>query len=83
MPQRTPAPYGPLDPHMVHRCHICSVAHGGQGISDKAGTCETCGLRLSDCAGHFGVMQLELPVFHVGFFKATLTVLQRICKARH
>jgi DNA-directed RNA polymerase beta' subunit len=26
--------------------------------------CATCGLGLKDCAGHFGVVKLPLPVFH-------------------
>jgi DNA-directed RNA polymerase III subunit RPC1 len=30
--------------------------------------------------GHFGFIDLELPVFHVGYFKAVLTILQSICK---
>lgn len=35
---------------------------------------------MSDCAGHFGYIQLELPVFHGGYFRHTLTILQCICK---
>ena len=34
------------------------------------------------CEGHFGHIELELPVFHIGYFKATVTILQRICKVR-
>ena len=30
--------------------------------------------------GHFGYISLELPVFHIGFFKAIMECLQRICK---
>lgn len=36
--------------------------------------------RMSDCAGHFGYIQLELPVFHIGYMKHTLNILQSICK---
>ena len=36
--------------------------------------------KLAECAGHFGYIQLELPCFHVGYFKHTLTILQCICK---
>ena len=36
--------------------------------------------KLSDCAGHFGFIQLELPVFHVGYFRHTIVILQCICK---
>lgn len=43
--------------------------------------CETCGGKLTDCAGHFGDIKLALPVYHIGFFKAALTVLQDICKS--
>jgi DNA-directed RNA polymerase III subunit RPC1 len=66
MPERTPHPDGVLDRRL--------------GISSKVAACETCGLKLADCAGHFGYVALELPVFHIGYFKATLQVLQCICK---
>jgi DNA-directed RNA polymerase III subunit RPC1 len=36
--------------------------------------------KLTDCAGHFGYIQLELPVFHAGYFRHTLTILQCVCK---
>ena len=51
------------------------------GVSDKVSECQTCGKRLADCTGHFGYIKLELPVFHIGFFKAILDILQCICKS--
>lgn len=63
----TPMPYGCLDRRL--------------GISDKTSICETCTQRLSDCVGHFGHIPLALPVFHIGYFKAILTILQCICKS--
>jgi len=42
--------------------------------------CKTCGHELSQCAGHFGYLKLALPVFHIGYFKATLDILHNICK---
>ncbi|RYE83105.1 MAG: hypothetical protein EOO65_04475, partial [Methanosarcinales archaeon] len=30
--------------------------------------------------GHFGYIKLELPVFHIGFLRATIELLQCICK---
>ncbi|KAJ3332219.1 hypothetical protein HDU76_000926 [Blyttiomyces sp. JEL0837] len=36
--------------------------------------------RRLDCVGHFGVVRLTLPVFHIGYFKLMITVLQNICK---
>ena len=50
-------------------------------MSSKDATCTTCGKGLLDCVGHFGYVDLELPVFHVGYFKAIITVLQSICKS--
>lgn len=31
---------------------------------------------LADCTGHFGYIRLELPVFHIGYFKNTVQILQ-------
>jgi DNA-directed RNA polymerase beta' subunit len=66
MPDRRAAAHGCMDPRL--------------GISDKMSHCKTCHKKLTDCAGHFGYIQLELPVFHAGYFKHTLTLLQCICK---
>ncbi len=51
------------------------------GALTKQHTCETCGRKQDLCPGHFGYVRLCLPVFHAGFFKATLQILQMICKA--
>jgi DNA-directed RNA polymerase III subunit RPC1 len=66
MPSRTPAAGGCLDPRL--------------GVSDKVSTCATCKLKLVDCAGHFGYIRLALPVFHIGFLRHTVQLLQCICK---
>lgn len=66
MPSRTPAPGGCLDPRL--------------GVSDKLSTCSTCKRKLVDCAGHFGYIRLALPVFHIGYLRHTLHILQCICK---
>ncbi|KAL9592773.1 MAG: hypothetical protein Q9179_006388, partial [Wetmoreana sp. 5 TL-2023] len=63
---RAPRVNGPLDPRM--------------GISSKHGECKTCGESLQHCNGHFGVIKLVLPAFHIGYFKMTMAVLQCICK---
>uniref|UniRef100_A0A3Q2QKV0 DNA-directed RNA polymerase subunit n=1 Tax=Fundulus heteroclitus TaxID=8078 RepID=A0A3Q2QKV0_FUNHE len=64
--KRTPLPYGVLDHRM--------------GTSQKDRPCQTCGKNLADCLGHYGYLDLELPCFHVGYFKATIGILQMICK---
>ena len=35
---------------------------------------------MIDCVGHFGHIDLEVPVFHIGFFRLTIKLLQCICK---
>lgn len=50
------------------------------GVSQKGTLCETCKQDLVACVGHFGYLDLALPVFHVGHFRATITILQSICK---
>ena len=64
---RDPVPFGVLDFRL--------------GVSDKKNSCQTCNQKLVDCTGHFGHIVLELPVFHIGFYKAILSVLQSICKS--
>ena len=66
MPERTPTAGGVLDPRL--------------GVSDKKGICSTCGGKLTDCMGHFGYIRLVLPVFHIGYFKNIISILQCICK---
>ncbi|KAK3261073.1 hypothetical protein CYMTET_30006, partial [Cymbomonas tetramitiformis] len=65
-PQRLPAPNGVLDLRL--------------GTSDKKGECSTCKAKMIDCAGHYGYVKLELPVFHIGYFKHIIGVLQCVCK---
>ncbi|XP_040568151.1 DNA-directed RNA polymerase III subunit RPC1 [Lepeophtheirus salmonis] len=64
---RTPVSYGVLDYRM--------------GTSQQDKNCTTCGKGLPDCIGHFGYIDLELPVYHVGFFRSIIQVLQSICKS--
>ncbi|KAF9083486.1 hypothetical protein BGX23_011391 [Mortierella sp. AD031] len=63
---RQPVKYGMLDLRL--------------GTSDKVATCETCGLKQQDCIGHFAHIRLCLPVFHIGYFRAAIVILQNICK---
>lgn len=51
-----------------------------QGTSVKKDTCDTCGLSQIDCVGHFGYVKLVLPVFHAGYFRHIINILQDICK---
>lgn len=50
------------------------------GAINKRDECETCHRNMQDCIGHCAFIRLRLPVFHAGFFKATVQFLQMICK---
>ncbi|CAF1214927.1 unnamed protein product [Adineta steineri] len=63
---RTAAPFGVLDPKLG----VC----GGKRL------CETCHQDVTKCLGHYGYIDLQLPVFHIGFFRSITVVLQTICK---
>ncbi|KAK9796706.1 hypothetical protein WJX73_006743 [Symbiochloris irregularis] len=65
-PERRPQANGVLDSRL--------------GISRKTDKCATCGQVQVDCTGHYGYIQLQLPVFHSGYLKATQQMLSCICK---
>lgn len=50
------------------------------GTSDKSGSCDTCGESMAECVGHYGYIKLALPVFHIGYFRDIIAILQDICK---
>ncbi|ELP89407.1 DNA-directed RNA polymerase III subunit RPC1, putative [Entamoeba invadens IP1] len=50
------------------------------GVCDSVNTCKTCGKNVDECCGHFGEINLALPVFHIGFFRPIIQVLQCVCK---
>jgi hypothetical protein len=53
-----------------------------QGTTDKGAFCETCGQSSVNCVGHYAYIKLVVPVFHIGYFKHTIGILQAICKVR-
>lgn len=63
---RTPHENGPIDRRL--------------GVSTNFDVCTTCHGTLANCQGHFGLIKLALPAFHVGYFKSVITILQNICK---
>mmetsp|Transcript_19920 Transcript_19920/g.14370 ORF Transcript_19920/g.14370 Transcript_19920/m.14370 type:complete len:87 (+) Transcript_19920:151-411(+) len=66
MDRMTPVRGGPIDMRL--------------GVSEKGRLCETCMKNMVDCPGHFGYVKMALPVFHIGYFKHTISILQSICK---
>ncbi|EMC92129.1 hypothetical protein BAUCODRAFT_78328 [Baudoinia panamericana UAMH 10762] len=50
------------------------------GTSGKNSLCQTCGLGLKECNGHFGHVKLTLPALHYGYMKKIVDVLSCVCK---
>lgn len=50
------------------------------GVNQKNVVCQTCMKKIEYCPGHFGFVRLNLPIFHIGFFKSIIDILRCICK---
>ncbi|KZT66991.1 beta and beta-prime subunits of DNA dependent RNA-polymerase [Daedalea quercina L-15889] len=68
--------YTPVDRHPVKN----GVLDRRLGTTEKSAFCETCGLSSVECVGHYAYIKLCVPVFHIGYFKHTIGILQCICK---
>ena len=82
---RLPVKNGVLDRRLV--CFVLLVFASDlfvtlKGTTDKGAFCETCGQSSVNCVGHYAYIKLVVPVFHIGYFKHTISVLQAICKVR-
>ena len=49
------------------------------GVIDPGIRCETCGNKHDECPSHFGHIQLELPVIHIGFAQLIKRSLKSTC----
>ena len=45
--------------------------------------CETCGLSSVHCPGHFGHIELPLPIYHPMFYKLMIKLLRGSCFTCH
>ncbi|KAG5493801.1 hypothetical protein JKF63_01633 [Porcisia hertigi] len=84
--------YSLLSEDTIHRLSVlpCRRVMGAEknfgvndsrlGPSDRLSVCNTCGKRSTDCTGHAGHIDLEAPVFHLGYFSAVIRVCRTICK---
>ncbi|HJM67870.1 MAG TPA: hypothetical protein QF716_03215, partial [Candidatus Thalassarchaeaceae archaeon] len=49
------------------------------GVIEPGVRCETCGNKHDVCPSHFGHIQLELPVIHIGFTNLLKTAIKSTC----
>jgi DNA-directed RNA polymerase subunit A' len=62
-----PIDMGLMDPHL--------------GVIEPGLRCKTCGHKVDECPGHFGHIDLAMPVIHVGFVKDIKKLLQSTCRS--
>lgn len=55
------------------------LADPRMGPTDKFTPCQTCSMRETECAGHFGHIELCKPVFHPGFLSVVMKALRSVC----
>ncbi|HVL87479.1 MAG TPA: DNA-directed RNA polymerase subunit A' [Candidatus Thermoplasmatota archaeon] len=51
------------------------------GVIEPGLRCKTCGRTVGDCPGHFGHIDLAMPVIHVGYTKIIKNILRATCRA--
>jgi DNA-directed RNA polymerase subunit A' len=61
-----PIDMGLMDPHL--------------GVIEPGLRCKTCGRKADECPGHFGHIDLAMPVIHVGYVKDIKKLLQSTCR---
>ncbi|KAF2758672.1 RNA polymerase II largest subunit [Pseudovirgaria hyperparasitica] len=49
------------------------------GSIDRSFSCATCNENMQECPGHFGHIELAVPVFHVGFITKIKKILETVC----
>lgn len=60
-----PRPMGLADPRL--------------GSIDRSIKCGTCDENMAECPGHFGHIELAVPVFHIGFMTKIKKLLETVC----
>ena len=50
------------------------------GVIDPGLRCKTCGLKLKECIGHFGYIELARPVIHIKFVNLIYNMLMSTCR---
>ena len=50
------------------------------GVIDPGLKCKTCGSKLKECVGHFGYIELAMPVIHIKFVNLIYNMLMSTCR---
>ncbi len=53
------------------------------GVIEPGLKCKTCGKKVDECPGHFGHIEIAMPVIHVGYTKQIKALLRATCNRCH
>ena len=51
------------------------------GVIEPGLRCKTCGRKVDECPGHFGHINLAMPVVHMGYVKMIKNLLRATCRS--
>lgn len=87
--------FGLLSPERIQevsKVHVKHVSFGSQsnkhnmglmdsrmGVDSRGALCQTCGGNNKDCPGHFGHLELALPIYDIGNMQHILHLLRCVC----
>lgn len=58
---------------------VGSLSDVRMGCIDKNMDCYTCKETINNCPGHFGHIELNVPVYHIQFIKVVKKILECVC----
>lgn len=68
------------DVHGSRKCLDYGLLDPKLGATKRNELCEVCKLDHQTCVGHWGYIDLPMPVFHTGYLWHIVKILQCICK---
>lgn len=87
--------FGLLDPNVIREGSVCEITkpetyEGSEpvtnglfdprmGVIDRGPVCASCNNKSEMCPGHFGHIELALPVYHMHFINIVMKLLPCVC----
>ena len=87
--------FGLFDPDLIRKGSVCNVLTadiydgtepkvGGlfdprMGVTDYSRLCATCNNTIEMCPGHFGHIDLAVPIYHIHFLGNIMKLLSCVC----
>jgi DNA-directed RNA polymerase beta' subunit len=86
--------FGILSSDMMRQCGVCQIQttkmSGAESVYDprmgpnqNGELCKTCGFDIIRCIGHFGYIELSVPIIHPLFYRETVNIAKCLCYHCH